>query len=468
MSMSGQLPILKIKIRDQTNGWREGKFRKLVLDWPAVIRIDLNQEKRLARVISQERLDFGGLKSHLISHDFEIEEVGGQSAAPTCLTANARPSFWQLVGFFVLVFFLGLLLSKLGLLKPGVAVGEQVSFAAAFLLGLLAASSSCLVVAGGLLLASAQKFHERYGGQTRVKQMKPVLAFVLGRLLAYGFLGGLIGLVGRALSPSPLVTGLITILAAVYMFVMGLEMLHLAPRWLKRLMPRMPQFLGRKIMAQEEKSHPLTPFLLGAGTFFLPCGFTQALQLYVLTTGSALQGALLLFAFALGTAPALVGLGWASGSFKGKLGQFFFRFSGALVIVLGLWNIQNGLTMAGYPLAWPRFSLPERAIAAPSERFDPRVEYDGEEQRVKIDVSYAGYDPNSFTLQRGVPTRLLISGEGAGLGCLAGFQIPKLGIRRLLTKGQTAEIAFTPQQVGIYIFSCSMGMFRGSFTVTES
>ncbi|NCP77121.1 sulfite exporter TauE/SafE family protein [bacterium] len=41
----------------------------------------------------------------------------------------------------------------------------------------------------------------------------------------------------------------------------------------------------------------------GALTFFLPCGFTLAMQAYAITTGSFITGALTMMAFALGTAP---------------------------------------------------------------------------------------------------------------------------------------------------------------------
>lgn len=443
----------------------ERQFRKV----PGVKKVDVDATRGLARIVTEEGVSpkLEELKAAISGTKYTIRGLAPSKRGEAARAElSKRPSFWQLVGLFSLVLILGAIFSKTGLLKPSVGLGNSTSFAAAFLVGLVAASSSCIAVAGGLLLGAAAKFNERHASATRAGKMQPVLLFVAGRLASYGILGGFIGAIGKVLSPSPTVTGALTIAAALVMLIMGLDMLHLAPGWLKRLMPRMPKVLAHRVMNQEGKTHPAAPFLLGAGTFFLPCGFTQALQLYVLTTGSAVVGASILFAFALGTAPALIALGFASGALKGAFGRFFFRFSGALVMVLGLWNFQNGLTITGHPLALPRFSLPERAVAAsPGTVDDSFVRFDGQEQVVPIDVSYAGFWPEQFTLRKGVPTKFEVSGDAAGQGCLAVLQIPKLGIRELLKAGATTSIAFTPTNPGNYIFSCSMGMFRGRFTV---
>ncbi len=220
-------------------------------------------------------------------------------------------------------------------------------------------------------------------------------------------------------------------------------------------------------MDGEKHAHPVAPIALGAATFFLPCGFTQALQLYALSTGSATTGALVLFAFALGTAPALFALGWASGSFTGKFGTFFFRFSGALVVVLGLWNMSNGFALAGYPISIAAL-LPDRSASAEvrAAMSSSAVTYDGREQIVRMSVTASGYSPNRFTIRAGVPTRLLIDGTNAG-GCALVFTIPRLGIQRYLQRGIN-DIAFTPTTPGSIPFSCSMGMYRGEMRVVNN
>lgn len=374
---------------------------------------------------------------------------------------HKRPSFLGLIGLFALVFILGNVFSKLGLLKTNFSVGSSVSFGAIFIIGLVAASSSCIAVTGGLLLSAAAKFNERYAFARPIARMRPVILFVLGRILGYTVLGGLLGIVGAMLSPSPVVTAIIAIVAALYMIIMGLDMLHIAPAWLKGFLPRLPKRLSHRIMDAEGKEHPLAPFGLGAATFFLPCGFTQALQLYALTTGSFTTGAILMLAFALGTAPALLALGWASSSLKGKTGRFFLQFSGVLVIVLGFWNIQNGLTIVGYPLSFPTLSGASAASASSNQTLSGRM--DGDTQVITMNINNGGYSPGQFTLRAGTPVRWVVDGTNAG-GCLSVLVSRQLGVQQFLQPG-TNVIEFTPPEPGRVAFSCSMGMFRGSFTV---
>lgn len=378
--------------------------------------------------------------------------------------ATTKPSFLQLVGLFALVLILGKILSSLGLFQTSFSVGTGMSLGAIFIIGLVAASSSCIAISGGLLLSAAARFNERYGSASPMGRMRPVFLFIAGRVAGYSVLGGLLGVIGKILAPSPLFTAFIAILAAVYMVVMGLDMLQIAPQWLKDMMPSMPKSLSHRVMDAEGKESPFMPIALGAATFFLPCGFTQALQLYALTTGSFTTAALSLGVFALGTAPALIALGWASSSLKGKAGRFFFKFSGALVVVLGLWNIQNGLAIAGYPLSLPTFaastSVTAKQVPDPAD-LAPIV--DGK-QVIKMNVVASGYEPSHFTIRAGTPVRWEIDATNGG-GCASVLISRQLGIQKLLGTDPNNVIEFTPSLTGEIPFSCSMGMYRGSFTI---
>lgn len=447
--------IMKLSVAGMTCHSCELTIERAWRKIDGVLKVDVNAAKGVARVVCAEKTpSIETLQSAIADHGYTVKGVVDPKNQQSEIS-NLKLKWWQLAGLFALVMALGALFSKLGLVAPSVELGATTSFGAVFLLGLVAASSSCIAVSGGLLLSSAAKFNERYTSGTPFARMRPVFLFVGGRLLSYALLGGVIGTVGKALSPSPVATGAIMIVAALYMLVMGLDMLHLTPQWLKKITPRLPKSLGHRLLAVEEKEHALTPSLLGAATFFLPCGFTQALQLYALTTGSFTTGALILFAFALGTAPALLALGWVSGSLKGKTGRFFFQFAGALVVMLGLWNLQNGFAVAGYPIS---FALPQATSTSASN-----VTFDGREQVMTMALGYSGYTPNQFTIRQGVPTRWVIDGTNGG-GCLSVLTVPSLGITKLLERG-TNTIAFTPTVAGRIPFSCSMGMYRGEITV---
>jgi sulfite exporter TauE/SafE len=100
----------------------------------------------------------------------------------------------------------------------------------------------------------------------------------------------------------------------------------------------------------------LAPILIGIGTFFLPCGFTQAMQIASLSSGSFTSGFLIMLAFALGTLPVLSLLSFGSVSFaQSKHAPLFFKSAGVIVVGLGLFAFLAGL--AGLGIISPLFNI---------------------------------------------------------------------------------------------------------------
>jgi sulfite exporter TauE/SafE len=100
----------------------------------------------------------------------------------------------------------------------------------------------------------------------------------------------------------------------------------------------------------------IAPFLVGVGTFFLPCGFTQAMQVVALSSGSFFSGFLIMTTFALGTLPMLALLSFGSASFsQSKHAPLFFKSAGILVIGLGAFALLAGL--AGLGVIDPLFNI---------------------------------------------------------------------------------------------------------------
>lgn len=442
-------------------------LEKTLKKLPWVKEADVSVQKGTACITCHDGCAFelDELKAALSPHaQYRVRESHEKRAdTQEVIGSKSRPTFAQCVGFFALALFTLSLFSRLGVLGDTVAAASGTTFLAALILGLVAGTSSCLAVSGGLLLSTAARFRARYGDASTYQRMKPVVLFVTGRVVSYGVLGGLIGLLGSALTFSPLVTGGLTLLAAAFMIVMGLEMLQISPKWLRNLLPRMPKSIGKRILDEEGREHWSAPVLLGAATFFIPCGFTQSLQIYALTTGSFFASGLLLAGFALGTAPALLALGWASSALKGKAGVFFFRFAGALVILLGLFNVQNGLTITGNPLTWPAFDAQKNVVddASPQTAIENGVQV----LRMQLTGRAPYYAPSDqLRVKAGMPVRLEIDGPGSG--CRSVFQIPKLGVSENVSRDKTI-VEFTPEEPGQYAFSCSMGMYPGTLTVSS-
>lgn len=239
------------------------------------------------------------------------------------------------IGF--MAFFV--ILQKLGLVNL-VTTGE-VNLGTAFLIGLIASVSTCMAVVGSLVLSVSAN----YGKEG--DKVRPQVLFHIARLIAFFILGGAIGALGSAFQLGATGTFLMSFIVALVMLVLGINLLDVFP-WAKKLQPTLPKFLSNHLLEVKKLNHTLTPVLLGIITFFLPCGFTQSMQLYALSTGSFFTGAMTMFVFALGTLPVLVLLSFGSLGIKDKVQSgVFFKTAGLVVIFFALLNLINSFVVIG-------------------------------------------------------------------------------------------------------------------------
>ncbi len=206
----------------------------------------------------------------------------------------------------------------------------------AVVLGLLG-GGHCLGMCGGLMGALTMAIPTEQRG----RRLQLLLAYNLGRILSYGCAGLLLGLGGWALANSPAAMAL-RIIAGLLLICMGL---YLAGWWsgLTRI-EALGRGLWRHIQPLAKRLLPVTSLpralLLGALWGWLPCGLVYSTLLWAASQGSALDSALLMLAFGLGTLPVLVASGLAAQRLNQLLRQRSVRIAGGLlVIVFGLWTL---------------------------------------------------------------------------------------------------------------------------------
>jgi sulfite exporter TauE/SafE/copper chaperone CopZ len=237
----------------------------------------------------------------------------------------------------ILFIALYIFLQKIGLVN--LVNANRVSFGTAFVVGIIASLSSCMAVVGGLLLSMSASFAKEGD------KVKPQIMFHVGRIVSFFVLGGAIGALGSAFQLNTFGTFLLGFIVAMVMLVLGINLLDVFP-WAKRLQPGMPKFLSKHAMNVSKLNHTLTPLLVGVATFFLPCGFTQSMQIVALTTGSFGRGGFTMLAFALGTLPVLGLLSFSSFSIqKSSKAGIFFKTAGLIVILFALFNLINALVV---------------------------------------------------------------------------------------------------------------------------
>ena len=430
---------------------------------PGVVSVKADAGRKTVEMKCTCEVDVDKLQSSLLDQKYRVSKNDGSAATHAPSAADiAKPKPFELVGLFAVAIAFAWIVSQLGGLS-GVTPGGAVSAGWAFVLGVLASFSSCLAVVSGLLIAVvAPAMGQEMNWK---KRLMPLVLFLSGRFVAYAFLGGLLGWVGAKLSISPMITAILLLAAAAYMVVVGLDLLHLLPAGVKTWLPHAPKNFAHGAVDKASSAGWLMPPLLGAATFFLPCGFTQALQAYALTTGSFTSGALVLGAFALGSVPGLFALGMAVGWGKGKAGVWLTRFAGALVIVLGIVSLRSGWVLASVASEGASGSVTDNGsrITDNGSRVTDTVSPATSEQIIRMSVTRNGYNPSTLTVKSGVPVRWEIDGQ-PGAGCAMGIVSPSLGIEKYLNPGANV-IKFYPPEPGRYAFTCPMGMYRGQIVV---
>lgn len=217
---------------------------------------------------------------------------------------------------------------------------DKISYPTIFLIGIIASISSCMAVVGTLVL-SMSSVYAKSSSST-----KPMVYFHISRILSFFILGGILGAVGSLFTISSGVEIAIGVLLFFVMLILGLNLLDISPRF-RKFEITLPKGISTRLIKNTGNSI-FTPFLLGMITFFLPCGFTQAMQLNAVVSASFIGGALTMLVFSLGTLPVLSLITIGSKKIvNGKYSDLFLKSSGFLVIFFSIFNLVGSLIANG-------------------------------------------------------------------------------------------------------------------------
>ena len=359
-----------------------------------------------------------------------LEDAGYGLASPGARPAGTLWFALILLGLYVIARQLGL--TQLVRAFPVVG-GDRVGYLALFAIGLLT-SAHCVAMCGGINLGQAVA-----GGASPVRGC---LLYNLGRLTGYTLVGGLLGALGGVLSLSVTVRSALALLAGVFMVLMGIN-LAVGNAFLNRLTPRLPPAVAR-LLAKLGRHGPYAVGLLNA---LMPCGPLQSIQLYAMTSGGALQGALSMLFFCLGTIPLVFGFGVAAKLLQKRWKDRMLQASAALLVLFGVFMVQNNLALTGW-------GQPAGGTVEPAG--------DGM-QYLTTPLRPNGYE--DLVLQAGVPTQWTILAEAGSLnGCNQTLVLPAFDMRVTLHEGENV-IDLPALEAGTYNYSCWMGMLRNVITV---
>lgn len=374
------------------------------------------------------------------------------------MSLSSKLQSWLKASLIVLIFaLLFFLFQKTGLIEKISPKNLKITFGIAFITGVVASFSTCLALIGSVIIA----FNEKYKTATKgflQTSLQPNLLFHFGRLGSFLLFGGLLGLIGKQININNNFTGFLTIIVSAVMIWLGLNILGLLPS-ISTIGVRMPSAFAKYWLKFEKLENRAAPLALGALTFFLPCGFTQSMQIFSLASGNFFIGAATMFFFALGTLPTLFIMGITASQTK-KMPSFQ-KAAGILILLFAFFNIKSGLAIINIKTSiFREFSVSSQNPI----KNNPSVGTKNEQaQEIEMRVTSWGFQPKVLKIKKNIPVKWIIKGDQI-TGCTEKIVVPELNIAKTLDSGDNI-IEFTASQPGEIPFSCWMGMVRGKFVV---
>ena len=216
----------------------------------------------------------------------------------------------------------------------------ELTFLSAFMAGLLG-SVHCIGMCGGIVgaltMSLPKEVHQNYN-----RLLPYLFSYNIGRIASYTIAGILAGYIGAHFGDMlPMENpGIVAMwVSGLFMIALGLyiggwwQVLIKLEKVGSHVWRRIEPF-GRRFLPVK---NPLQALGLGLVWGWLPCGLVYSILAFSLTSGSALNGGLLMLAFGLGTLPMLFAIG-VTAQWLTKFAQKLLvrRIAGAMVILFGL------------------------------------------------------------------------------------------------------------------------------------
>jgi len=469
---------VQLDVRGMTCTACERRIARALDAVPGVVGVEVSARRGRVRLRTRGHVPTEHLHAAVRAAGYDV----GRDVRPW-LSRDVR--VWRDVGLAVVVLaLLAVALRATGVSSLADRAGSldgSGDLAVIALVGVAAGSSTCMALVGGLVLAVSARFASAHRELSAGRRLRPQLAFNLGRVLGFGVLGAGLGALGSMVSLNGRLLAIVLLAVSLVMGLVGLRLTQLSPRLSAAATVALPAAVSRHVGAGSGRGRysDRRAALLGAATFVLPCGFTQAVQVYALSTGSPWRAGAVMAVFALGTVPGLLGIGTLTALVRGGAATSFFRFAGVAVMVLAAVNLSGaarllmppqaaatvGRSGVGVPAVVPgdRPDLAGRSADRPEPAPDVSANVtvrDGAQVLRTTQVA-EGYEPADARVLAGVPVRWEI--ESTALSCAASLYAPDLGIDYMGLEPGVTTLTFTLDP-GTYAYTCAMGMFTGTIT----
>lgn len=453
--MSSNIITITLNIENMTCTNCENVIEQGLLKMKGIISITANYASATANVtFDADRISREQIEKEIEKLNYHVKKPVNRKAGQQ---KESSYDFTNIIGVGIIILALYMLINHFGFINIFNAfpvAKEGMGYGMLFVIGLLT-SVHCMAMCGGICLSQCVPKNDANKNRSKISALMPSLQYNLGRVISYTIVGGIVGAIGSVISFSGSMKGFVQIFAGVFMVIMGLNMLNIFP-WLRKFNIRMPKIFAKSIYAKRYSS---SPFYIGLLNGLMPCGPLQAMQLYALSTGSPVKGALSMLIFSIGTVPLMFLFGAVSSFLTKKFTTKMMSVSAVLVIILGVFMFNSGVGLSGIILP----SLPGTTKTVQAAE-NTAVIKNGV-QLVTTTLKSGRYEP--IVVQKGIPVKWTIKApDGSINGCNNSIIIQKFNLQKNLRQGDNI-IEFTPTENGTISYSCWMGMIRSRITVVD-
>lgn len=213
---------------------------------------------------------------------------------------------------------------------PSIMQGNDISFYLnVFLIGLVT-GTHCIVMCGGIMLASVKNIDNRR------ERIPAVVMYNMARVLTSALLGFIFASLGNVVVFSGKMKSFIYVTIGLFVIFSALRIWGVPGiREIEAAFPKLCPLKYTKGIS--------TPIVLGIITAIMPCSASSTMWMTALTLPRSIDGALMMALWSLGTLPAMLIFGIISGRKKGKYYGLTTRINIVLLLSLGTRLVLMGI-----------------------------------------------------------------------------------------------------------------------------
>lgn len=186
-----------------------------------------------------------------------------------------------------------------------------------------------------------------------LKKFLQIVLYHFGRLMAYGIIGLVFGLLGKGLYVFGMQQKLSIAIGALMILVVLIPLKTFNKFNLSKPVYKIISKVKNRLGKELKKKSPDTFLTIGFLNGFLPCGLVYMALFGAIAMGSAAEGGLYMVLFGLGTVPLMTTAIYFSGLLKGGIRQKVQKLIPVFVVLIGVLFIVRGLGL-GIPYISPK------------------------------------------------------------------------------------------------------------------